>query len=467
MSPTRIWAPERHLGWLISLRERLSACTSDSQREAIWSGYSARLRRYLEGTRRAPAWALSAREDQLPPIAARDGSDWTIWLVLGGRGAGKTRTGAEWVRGMVMGAPWLTRRRVGKIALVGETFADVRDVMIDGPSGLLAIHPKRERPIWTATRRRLEWPSTGAVALAFSAEDPEALRGPQFEAAWADELGKWRYADATWDQLQFGLRLGERPREVVTTTPRTIPLVKRLVADPRVALTRASTEANRANLAPSFLQAVVDRYAGTRLGRQELDGELIEDRADALWTRDQIEAAREDRAPPLRRIAVAVDPPATSRKGADACGIVAAGIDAAGVCHVLADESGEGMRPQVWASKATMLYRRLEADALVVEVNQGGEMAAAVIREVDPGCAVVSVRATRGKHLRAEPVAVLYAQGRVKHAGAFPALEDEMADFGPEGLSGGRSPDRLDALVWAITHLALGPKPASPRLRIV
>ena len=211
------------------------------------------------------SWALAARDDQLPPTYARNASPWTIWLVLGGRGAGKTRTGAEWIKGMVHGLPWLTRQPIGKIALVGETFADVRDVMIDGPSGLLSIHARHERPVWTATRRRLEWPN-GAVALAFSADDPESLRGPQFEAAWADELGKWRYADAAWDQLQFGLRLGAQPREVVTTTPRAIPLLKRMLADERIALTRARTQDNADNLAPAFLDAVVGRYAGDAAG---------------------------------------------------------------------------------------------------------------------------------------------------------------------------------------------------------
>jgi phage terminase large subunit-like protein len=419
------------------------------------------MRRILEAS-----WALGAREDQLPPTLARNGTPWTIWLVLGGRGAGKTRTGAEWIKGLVHGLPWLTRHAIGKIALVGETFADVRDVMIDGPSGLLAIHARHERPVWTATRRRLEWPN-GAVALAFSADDPESLRGPQFEAAWADELGKWRYADAAWDQLQFGLRLGAQPREVVTTTPRAIPLLKRMLADERIALTRARTQDNAGNLAPAFLDAVVGRYAGTRLGRQELDGDLIEDRADALWTRDLLEAARRETSPDLRRIVVAIDPPASSRAGADACGIVAVGIDAEGVCHVLADESAPGLKPNAWAARATMLYRRLEADSLVVEVNQGGEMATTVIHEIDPSCPVVPVRASRGKRLRAEPVSVLYAQDRVRHVGVFPELEDEMCDFGLDGLSNGRSPDRLDALVWAVTHLALGPKGGDPRLRLV
>jgi phage terminase large subunit-like protein len=399
----------------------------------------------------------------LPPDGGATRDDWTVWLVLGGRGAGKTRTGAEWVRGMALGQPSFTSAPAGRIALVGETAADVRDVMIEGVSGLLAIHPKHERPTWTPTRRRLEWPN-GAVAQAFSAEDPEQLRGPQFEAAWADELCKWRHAQETWDMLQFGLRLGTRPRQVVTTTPRPIPLLKKLMADPRTALSRAATRANAFHLAPAFLDTIVGRYAGTRLGRQELDGEIVEERADALWNRQAIEAGRADRAPPLTRIVVAVDPPASSGRRADACGIVAAGIDAGGQVFVLEDATLERARPAEWAAAAVALYRRLEADALVAEVNQGGEMVAAVIREIDPGVPVTAVRATRGKYLRAEPVAALYEQGRVRHVGGLPVLEDEMADFGPGGLSSGRSPDRLDALVWAVTALALTGQ-AEPRVR--
>jgi phage terminase large subunit-like protein len=406
-------------------------------------------------------WILEARDDQLAPEAGPD--DWTIWLVLGGRGAGKTRAGAEWIKGIVHGAPWLTAEPARRIALVGETFADARNVMVEGPSGLLAIHDARDRPAWSPSRRRLEWPN-GAVAHVFSAEDPDSLRGPQFNAAWADEVAKWRYVDETWDMLQFGLRLGARPREIVTTTPRPIPLLKRLLADPKVATSRSRTQDNAANLAPAFLDHVVGRYAGTRLGRQELDGEIIEDRADALWTRAGIEAGRAVSAPPLARIVVAVDPPASSSKRADACGIVAAGVDSGGAGYVLADETASELRPPEWAAKAVALYRRLEADALVVETNQGGEMAGAVIREVDPGVPVTARRATRGKYLRAEPVSVLYAQGRVHHVGAFPALEDELCDFGPGGLSSGRSPDRLDALVWALTELMLQER-AQPRVR--
>ncbi len=405
------------------------------------------------------AWSLFGREDQ----QLRSPPHPPIWLVLGGRGAGKTRTGAEWVKGMALGLPPYADRATGRIALVGETQGQVRDVMIEGVSGLLSIHTRWERPTWSPSRRRLEW-STGAIAQVFSAEDPESLRGPQFGAAWCDELAKWPNLQECWDMLQFGLRLGDRPRQIVTTTPRPVPLIKRLLADPHVAVSRAATSANRLNLAADFIRSVTGTYGGTRLGRQELDGELVEESADALWTRVMIEECREPQAPAMVRIVVAVDPPASSSQRADSCGLIVAGIDRDGIGHVLEDGTISGARPHEWAAKAVALYRRFEADALVVEVNQGGEMAESVIREVDRGVPVTAVRATRGKYLRAEPVAALYAQGRVRHGGVFPALEDEMCDFGPGGLSSGRSPDRLDALVWALTHLMLAPK-GRPRVR--
>ncbi|MGE0340715.1 MAG: DNA-packaging protein [Xanthobacteraceae bacterium] len=399
-----------------------------------------------------------AREDQLPPLGAQRN-----WLILGGRGAGKTRAGAEWVRGIALG-----RKRFGEaarqIALVGESLADVREVMIEGVSGLLAVHARWERPLWEPSRRRLEW-QNGAVAYAFSADDPESLRGPQFEAAWCDELCKWRRAESAFDMLQFGLRLGRNPRAAITTTPRPTPLLRRLLVDPGTVVSRAATQANAFQLAPQFLEQMLARYAGTRLGRQELDGELIEARADSLFPRERIERARVETHPTLARIVVAIDPPASSREGADACGIVAAGVDDDGKVFVLADESAGGLSPLQWASRAIALYRRLEADRIVVEVNQGGEMARAVLHETDASVPVSEVRATRGKALRAEPVAALYEQGRVAHVGAFALLEDEMADFGADGLSQGRSPDRLDALVWAITSLVLMPREASPRMR--
>ncbi len=411
-------------------------------------------------------WSLFARDDQLPPPAAQGGGDWTVWLVMGGRGAGKTRSGAEWVRGLAMGRPGFAASPVERIALVGETAADARDVMVEGVSGILAVHPAHERPLWEPSRKKLTWPN-GVVAQTFSAEDPQALRGPQFGAAWCDELAKWKHAQETWDMLQFGLRLGEHPRQMVTTTPRPMALLKRLMGDPRTALSRAATSANAYHLAPTFLQAIVSRYAGTRLGRQELEGEIVEERADALWTRAMLEAARVETAPPLQRIVVAVDPPASSSRRADRCGIVAAGMDSAGMAYVLEDASLSAARPGQWANVCTALYHKHDADALVAEVNQGGEMVAAVIGEADPGVPVTMVRATRGKYLRAAPVAQLYEQGRVRHAGPFPALEDEMCDFGPGGLTSGRSPDRLDALVWALSALLLGPRPPEPKMRRV
>ena len=403
-------------------------------------------------------WAFWARPDQLPPEPLKP-----VWLVLGGRGAGKTRTGAEWVKGMALGHPPYADAKTERIALIGETQGQVRDVMIEGVSGLLSIHLRGERPTWSPSLRQLRWPN-GAIAQVFSAEDPEGLRGPQFGAAWCDELAKWPNLEECWDMLQFGLRLGGHPRQIVTTTPRPVPLIKRLLAGSNVAVSRAKTADNRFNLAAEFLRTVTQTYGGTRLGRQELDGELVEESADALWTRAMLEAARETAAPGLARIVVAVDPPASSSQRADRCGLVVAGVDAEGLGHVLEDATLAGVRPHEWAQKAVALYRRHEADALVVEVNQGGEMVESVIREVDAGIPVVSVRATRGKYLRAEPVAALYAQGRVRHAGVFPELEDEMCAFGPSGLETGRSPDRLDALVWALTYLMLAPR-GRPRVR--
>ncbi|MEI9804996.1 MAG: terminase family protein [Pseudolabrys sp.] len=409
-----------------------------------------------------------AHAHQEPPVCANNGSAWTTWLMLGGRGAGKTRLGAEWVRAQASGAKPYAAQRAFSIALVGETAHDAREVMIEGPSGILRHAPRAERPQWTPSRRRLEWPN-GAVALVFSAEDPEQLRGPQFDAAWCDELAKWRDPDATFDNLQFGLRLGPQPRQLITTTPRPIALIKRLVADPRSAVTRASTHANAAHLSPKFLDEVIGRYAGTRLGRQEIDGEIIEDRADALWTRAGIEACRVATPPEelnLLRVVIGVDPPASSREGADACGIVAAGIAESGVIYVLEDASAGGLSPAGWASKAVALYRRHKADAVVAEVNMGGDMVRAVLKQIDAAVPVKAVHATRGKWLRAEPVAAMYAQGKVKHVDPpLAALEDQMCDFGLGGLSGGGSPDRLDALVWAVTELVSRSNRPGPRIR--
>ncbi len=398
-------------------------------------------------------WRFLARAEQLPPQG-----DWLTWLMMGGRGSGKTRAGAEWVQAMVRAAGPKTDLR---IALVAETLGDAREVMIDGPSGLVRI-ATRMRPDVEITRRRLVWPN-GAVAQIFSSEDPESLRGPQFHYAWCDELAKWKHAQETFDMLQFALRLGTAPRQVVTTTPRAVPLLKRLIAEPGTRLTRLSTSANAGNLAPGFIAALERRYGGTRLGRQELGGELIEDREDALWKRDRLEGIIIRLTEPLRRIVVAVDPPAGSGERS-CCGIVVAGLMENGQAVVLADVSVEGKSPAVWARAVVSAYRRFEADRVVAEVNQGGEMVAATLKSVEANLPVSMVRATRGKFLRAEPVAALYEQGRVLHAARFQQLEDQMCDFGPEGLSSGRSPDRLDALVWALTALLLEGA-GEPRIR--
>jgi phage terminase large subunit-like protein len=402
-------------------------------------------------------FSIQGGDHQLPPEFANSGEPWNTWLILGGRGAGKTRAGAEWVRSVAVA------QAKGRIALIGETEHEVREVMVEGVSGLLAVHRDDERPRWLPARRRLVW-RNGTVAQIYTAENYEALRGPQFSAAWLDELAKWRHAEATFNMLQFGLRLGGRPRQVITTTPRPIPLLKTLIADPHTAVTHAGTRANAFNLAPAFLETVLKRYGGTELGRQEIDGELIEQRSDALWSRAMLAACRVPAAPALMRIVVAIDPPGSARDGSDACGIVAAGKAADGMLYVLADASAGGLSPQAWASRAIALWRRLSADVLVAEANFGGDMVRAVIRAADAGVPVTIVHATRGKFTRAEPIAQLYEQGRVRHVGPFSALEDELCDFGLDGLSSGRSPDRLDALVWALTALSYGAR-GEPRVR--
>lgn len=408
-------------------------------------------------------WALP---HQRPPEG-----DWTSWVVLGGRGAGKTRAGAEWVRAQVEGAgpddPGAARR----VALVGETFDQVREVMIFGESGLIACSPPDRRPVWETTRRRLVWPN-GAVAHAFSAHEPEALRGPQFDAAWADELAKWKKARETWDMLQFGLRLGEQPRQVVTTTPRNVEVLKAILANPSTVATHAPTEANRAWLAKSFLEEVRARYAGTRLGRQELDGLLLEDAEGALWTSSGLEAAQLDEAPELSRIVVAVDPPVTGHRGSDDCGIVVVGAvtegpPAAWRAVVLEDASVSAAKPTDWARAALDAMARHGAERLVAEVNQGGDLVESVIRQIDPLVPFRAVRATRGKVARAEPVAALYEQGRVGHLRGLGALEEQMCRMTAHGYEASGSPDRVDALVWAIHELILAPAASwtRPRLR--
>ena len=407
-------------------------------------------------------WPTAARDDQLPPDVRAVARDWTLWLVMGGRGAGKTRTGAEWVKAQAAGAPPLAAARAGRIALVGPTYHEARAVMVEGVSGLIAVCGE-DRPRFEKTRRRLVW-ANGAEAQLDSGEDPEALRGPQFDCAWCDELAKWRYPEETYDMLQFGLRLGAHPRLVVTTTPRPLKLLRTLSEAPGVVVDRAPTALNRHNLSPAFLARIEDRYGGTRLGRQELAGELIDDDPGALFRRAWIEAGRGRAPDDLERIVVAVDPPASARRGADRCGIVCAGIDAGGVIWVLDDATVEAASPARWARTAVNLYHARKADRIVAEANQGGDMVEAVVRQVEASVPLRLVHASRGKRARAEPVAALYEQGRVRHAGAFPDLEDEMCALDRSGLAAGRSPDRVDALVWAASELALTPR-ARPRVR--
>jgi phage terminase large subunit-like protein len=326
--------------------------------------------------------------------------------------------------------------------------------MIEGESGLLAIHPVHERPLFEPSKRRLSWPS-GAIAELFSADEAEALRGPQFTAAWCDELAKWRGAQKAWDMLQFALRLGDAPRVCVTTTPRATKLLKQIIADEATVTVNLATADNATNLAPSFLAEMTRRYAGSALGRQELLGEIVEDASDGLWRRHWIEEARVENAPEMQRIVVALDPPVTATASSDACGIVVAGLGADKRAYILADRTIQGRTPEIWAKAALGAYDDYEADRMVAEVNQGGDLVISVLQRFCENFPVVKVRATRGKWVRAEPVAALYAEGRVAHVGRFDALEDQMCAFGSDGTVKGRSPDRADALVWAITDLLL------------
>ena len=397
-----------------------------------------------------------AQPHQLPPAG-----DWRTWVALGGRGAGKTRAGAEWVRAQVEGPRPLERGPARRLALLGETYDQVREVMIFGDSGILACSPPDRRPRWEASRRRLVWPN-GATATAFSANDPEALRGPQFDAAWADELAKWPNAEATWDMLQFALRLGRDPRAIVTTTPRNQPALKRLLAAPSTVSTHAPTEANRAFLAPAFLAEVRARYAGTREERQELDGILLDDAEGTLWPAEALAAARVARAPQLDRVVVAVDPAVSGHQGSDLCGIVVVGAVTQGPvqewrAYVLEDASLRAASPSQWGRAVIDAAHRHNADRVVAEVNQGGNMVADVLRNVDPLVPFRPLHARQGKGLRAEPVAALYEQGRVKHLGRLGALEEQMAQMTAQGFTGRGSPDRVDALVWALHVLMIEP----------
>jgi len=426
----------------------------------------------------AEEWSWRAFRGQTEPPG-----EWRVWLLMAGRGFGKTRAGAQWVLARVRECP------AARIALVGGNLGEVERVMVNGPSGILRSAPIDERPVWRPSDRTLVFPS-GALAFAYSAERPESLRGPEHHFAWCDELAKWARADETWDNLMLGLRSGERPRALVTTTPRSVPLVRRIKAMPAVARTGGRTLDNVA-LAEAAVAALVEAYGGTRLGRQELDGELIEDVEGALWTRELIErcrvgdshfsrrvgdshfsaggnqfrvAARESDCP-FRRVVVGVDPPASA--GGDACGIVACGLGEDGIGYVLGDHSVRGLSPEGWARRVAAAAELWRADRVVVESNQGGEMVESVLRGADVALPVRSVHARYGKSRRAEPVATWFENGKARFWGAFPELEDELAGLtiggGYEGP--GRSPDRADAMVWAMTELLGTPERPMPRVR--
>lgn len=386
----------------------------------------------------AKQWRFSARPEQREPS-----SDWLIWAIITGRGWGKTRTAGETI------TQWAQSAQCKRVHLVARTAADARDTMVEGESGLLAVGGLRGfRPNYEPSKRRLTWPN-GAVAILFTADEPDALRGPQCDGWWADEIASWRYMQETWDMLQFGARLGDKVRGIITTTPRPIKLLKEILARPTTHVTRGNTLENIRNLAPSFIEQMKERYEGTRLGRQELAGEILEDNPDALWTREQIESLRVIVTPScgFERVVVGLDPSATST--GDEAGIICVALGRDKEIYVLEDASLQGS-PLAWAKSAVRCYNKNRSDRIVYESNQGGEMVAQTLKTVDNSVPLRAVHASVGKRLRAEPVAALYEQGRVHHIGAFPKLEDEMCEW---TQSSPTSPNRLDALVHAIMEL--------------
>jgi predicted phage terminase large subunit-like protein len=398
------------------------------------------------------SWRVQSRNEQREP----SGDWWSTWLILAGRGWGKTRTGTEWVHGHAVAGT------ASRIAICAPTFADLRDVLIEGPSGLLSIASNSTRPTWEPSKNRLTWPN-GAQASVFSAEEPERLRGPQHDLAFCDELAAWKYPEAL-DMLNFGLRVGARPRKLITTTPKPTKQLKAIIADPTTVITRGKTLDNAKNLAPQFISGIMAKYAGTRLGRQEIDGELLSDTPGALWQLDWLDRDRVEAMPfsGLERVVVAIDPAVTSGEDADETGIIVAGV-ANGHAYVLEDLSGR-YQPHEWARRAVAAYRRHRADRIIAERNNGGEMVEGTVRMVDPNASFKAVHASRGKVTRAEPVSALYEQGRVHHVGSFSQLEDQMCAFTSDfdRSRAGYSPDRVDALVWALSELVL--EAEGPRL---
>jgi len=404
-------------------------------------------------------WSFWGRPSQFAPSG-----DWSTFLLLAGRGFGKTRAAAEWVRGLMCGATPLSRGIGEHVAIIGETAADARDVMVgDGKplsdpsasSGLLQVHPKAFRPTYIASKRRLTWPN-GAVATLYNATEPDQLRGPQHSHAWLDELCKWRYQKDTFEMLEMGLRLGTHPQKLISTTPKPTLLLKEIMKDSGTVITRGSTSDNLGNLASGFIKRVYDRYSGTRTGRQELDAEVLEDLDGALWKRSTIDQHRiklED-LPPLQRIVVAIDPAVSSEESSNETGIIAVGLGEDGHGYILDDASGV-YTPLEWAREAIALYRARRADRIVAEINQGGELVEETLRSVEQNIPYSPVWASKGKWIRAEPVSALAEQGRIHHVGFFPQLEDQMCAFceGFNRTEMGYSPDRLDAMVWGISEI--------------
>lgn len=430
----------------VSVAQRLADC-SDEARAAVLAGLSRDAIAALPFN-----WPFWARPDQLPPLG-----DWRTWLLLAGRGAGKTRSASEWVRDQVETG----RRRA--IGIVGPTADTLRRDVVQGESGILRISPPWCMPQHEPSQRRIVWPN-GAVAHLLSSEEPDRIRGVNLDGFYGDELTSWSGAQDCWDNLQFALRItgpkGDAPAGVISTTPKRHALLKAIMADPSTVVTRARTMDNSANLDSRTLEYLERRYAGSRLGRQELDGELLEDVDGALWDRDMLDECRVHVLPEMRRIVVGVDPAGSSSRKSDETGIVAAGIGHDGRGYVLADASGR-YSPDGWARAAVGLYRSLKADRIVAEQNYGGEMVEGTIRSVDWNVPVKMVHASRGKQVRAEPISALYEQRRVSHVGNLPGLEDQLCGWNP--AENGPSPDRMDALVWALTDLMGEKQPAPAR----
>lgn len=429
---------DQRLAWLMALGEE--------ERTAILETFSQTERRELRYH-----WELWARARQLAPPG-----DWRIWLICAGRGFGKTRAGSEWIRQVTRADP------TARIALVGASLPEVRAVMVEGESGILACSPPGFAPRYEPSLRRLTF-ANGAIATLFSAAEPETLRGPQHTHAWCDEVAKWDVAggraDRAWDNLMLGMRLGETPRALVTTTPRAVPLMRKLMAGDaggETVIVRGRSEDNAGNLPPRYLKDIRKQFGQSALGRQELDGEMLLDMEGALWSRSLIERCRGPEGGVLTRVVVGVDPPASAR--GDACGIIVVGLGEDGHARVLEDASVTRPSPERWARAVAEAAGRWNADRVVAEANQGGAMVESVLRAASVHLPIRLVHASRGKVARAEPVAALYEAGRVFHVGAFPALEDELTglDTGGAYHGPGRSPDRADALVWALTELMLG-----------